>query len=302
MDVLKKILKQNRKWVILAVLFAVVHNCVGILSTHFVGKLVNRIADGSQISLLLIGILILFGLLNPLTSYVNHLLGQYTAERAAHSLRMGYMRHLLKDGSTSADQAMSVVQGELTRATEYLSNSFFSNVGMLITSILVFLFLLYENPILTAVLLIPNLTILIYVSISGSTIAKTVKKGLEARSRMNHVAFGIVSNFPIVSVYDASAFLEEKHDEALADWEKHTKKEERIIAVLNSISGLLSQIPLLCVLLTGGILIFRGSMTLGTLIVFLNLQSSVTMFLMNMPNFIAYFRTFTSNLRRIELA
>ena len=132
---------------ILSVLFATVHNCVGILSTHFVGKLVNHISDGSKISMLLIGILILFALLNPLTSYSNHLLGQYTAERAAHSLRMGFMRHLLKDGSASADKAMSIVQGELTRATDYLSNSFFGNVGMLITSILVFLFLLYENPI-----------------------------------------------------------------------------------------------------------------------------------------------------------
>ena len=225
MDVLKKILRQNRKWVILSVLFATVHNCVGILSTHFVGKLVNHISDGSKISMLLIGILFLFALLNPLTSYGNHLLGQYTAERAAHSLRMGFMRHLLKDGSASADKAMSIVQGELTRATDYLSNSFFGNVGMLITSILVFLFLLYENPILTVVLLIPTLVILIYVSISGSAISKTVKKGLEARSRMNHVAFGIVSNFPIVSVYDASAFLEEKHDEALADWESTRRKK-----------------------------------------------------------------------------
>ena len=152
MKVLKKILRQNLKWVILAFFFAIVHNCIGIIHTHFIGNLVNRIVARSAISTPLILLFLFFVLANTLSSYGNHMIGQYAAERAAHSLRMGFARFLLRGGfkedpknrgPISEAQAMSIVQGELTRASDYLSNSFFNNVGMLITSILVLIFLLF---------------------------------------------------------------------------------------------------------------------------------------------------------------
>ena len=84
-------------------------------------------------------------------------------------------------------------------------------------------------------------------------------------------------------------------------WGKSFRKDDQLHAVLNSISGLLSKVPLLCLFLTGGYMVISGTITLGTFIVFLNLQNNVTGFLMNTPTFLAHFRTFTSNLKRIDI-
>lgn len=118
---------------------------------------------------------------------------------------------------------------------------------------------------------------------------------------MNRTAFSAVLNHPIISVFDAGDFLSEKYDEDMKAWEKNFKKDEQLHAVLNSISGLLSKLPLLCLFLAGGYMVISETITLGTFIVFLNLQNNVTGFLMNTPTFLAHFRTFTSNLKRIDI-
>ena len=151
------------------------------------------------------------------------------------------------------------------------------------------------------IILIPTLLILIYVAFSGSKLAKITKATLAAKRRMNRTAFSAVTNHPVISVFDAGAFLEEKYDQDIKAWEKSFRKDDQLHAVLNSISGLLSKVPLLCLFLTGGYMVISGTITLGTFIVFLNLQNNVTGFLMNTPTFLAHFRTFTSNLKRIDI-
>ena len=172
---------------------------------------------------------------------------------------------------------------------------------MVITCLLVMLFLFIENVLLSLAFLIPTLLILIYVAFSGSKLARITKETLAAKRRMNRTAFSAVLNHPVISVFDAGAFLSEKYDEDTKTWEKSFKKDEQYHAVLNSISGLLSKLPLLCLFLAGGYMVISGAITLGTFIVFLNLQNNVTGFLMNTPTFLAHFRTFTSNLSRIDI-
>lgn len=303
MRVLRKILGMNRIWVFLAVFSAVFSYGVQIIYTHQVGSLVNKIVARDSISPLFVFILALFILLQVLSVYGNHTIGHYASERASHSLRMGFMRYLLKNRSdVSEDQAMSIVQGEISMSMDYLNNSFFEIIGNLIACLLVIVFLFFENVLLTIALLVPTLLILLYVSLSGTKLAKITKATLATKSRMNRTAFSIAKNFPAISVYDAGAFLLEKYEQDLSAWEKQFKKDDRMNAVLNSISGLISRLPLLCVFFCGATLIFRGDMTLGTLIVFLNLQNSVTRFLMNTPIFIARFKTFTSNLSKVNIA
>ena len=307
MNVLRKILGRNRIWVFLAVFAAIFSNGVQIIYTHQVGNLVNKIVDRESISPFLVFILAVFIIVQALSVYAKYVIGHYASERASHSLRMGFMRYLLQNrpGETispiSEDQAMSIVQGELSLCMDYLNNSFFEIIGNLIACFLVTVFLFFENVLLTIALLVPTFLILLYVSLSGTKIARYTQKTLAAKARMNRTAFSIAKNFPAISVYDAGAFLDEKYEQDLSEWEKRFKKEDRMYAVLNSISGLISKVPLLFVFFCGAYLIFRGDMTLGTLIVFLNLQNSVTMVLMNTPIFIARFKTFTTNLSKVNI-
>ena len=304
MHVLGKILKANRCWVIFALFVSLLTNASQLVYAHFVGVLVNRIVDGNGIVPGLVILLLLLILTLASLNYLEHMVGNYTAEKSAHTLRMGYMRFLLespKGATMSADQAMSTVQGELSLSSDFLSNSFFFNISMVITCLLVMLFLFIENVLLSLAFLIPTLLILIYVAFSGSKLARITKETLAAKRRMNRTAFSAVLNHPVISVFDAGAFLSEKYDEDTKTWEKSFKKDEQYHAVLNSISGLLSKLPLLCLFLAGGYMVISGAITLGTFIVFLNLQNNVTGFLMNTPTFLAHFRTFTSNLSRIDI-
>lgn len=305
MKVLKKILNENRRWVIFSLIVSFAAIGAQLFYTHVIGILVDRIVENEKVLPSLVALLFLLILGFASLNYLSHMVGNYTSEKASHSLRMGYMRYLVRNTTSpdlSADKAMSVIQGELASTTDFLSNTFFFNVSMVVTSIAVLIFLLIENVILTIAILIPTLLILIYVSLSGSKLAKIAKATLAVKSRMNKTAFGVVQNHPIISVYEASAFVEEKYEEELDAWGKCIRKDDRLHAVLNSISGLLSQVPLLFLFLVGGYMVVSGNLTLGELVVFLHLQSSVTGFLMNTPIFIARFRTFTSNLSRIDIA
>lgn len=304
MSVLGRILKANRGWVTFALFISLLANVVQLVYAHFVGILVNRIVGGNGIILELVILLFLLILTLASLNYLDQMVGNYTAEKASHTLRMGYMRFLLespKGATMSADQAMSTVQGELALSSDFFSNSFFFNISMVITCILVLIFLFFENALLSLAFLIPTLLILIYVAFSGSKLAKITKDTLAAKRRMNRTAFSAITNHPVISVFDAGAFLEEKYDQDIKAWEKSFRKDEQFHAVLNSISGLLSKVPLLCLFLVGGYMVISGTITLGTFIVFLNLQNNVTGFLMNTPTFLAHFRTFTSNLKRIDI-
>ena len=184
MRVLGRILKANRGWVTFALFISLLANVAQLVYAHFVGILVNRISDGSHIALELVFLLLLLILTLASLNYLDQMVGNYTAEKASHTLRMGYMRFLLespKGATMSADQAMSTVQGELALSSDFFSNSFFFNISMVITCILVLVFLFIENALLSLAFLIPTLLILIYVVFSGSKLARITKTTLAAK-------------------------------------------------------------------------------------------------------------------------
>ena len=75
----------------------------------------------------------------------------------------------------------------------------------------------------------------------------------------------------------------------------------RLSALYNTLSGILSKVPLLLLLTVGGFMVIRGDILIGTLIVFFYLQGSLTQSIMNLPNWISNFKVFTTNLSRIEI-
>lgn len=48
-------------------------------------------------------------------------------------------------------------------------------------------------------------------------------------------------------------------------------------------------------------MVVRGKILMGTLIVFINLQKSLTQSIMNLPSWLSGFKVFTTNLSRIEI-
>ena len=307
MCVLRWLLKQNRRWVCLSLLAAIISNGSQIAYMFYIGELVNRIEVRSRIEVSLFLLMGIFLLSNAATQFLYQLTGHYCTERVAHTLRMGYLRAKLRSGVREAEEesvahAMSIVQNELSSANQYLSSTLFEMAGMSVSGILVFVFLIFVNIKLTMVFLIPTVLTLIYVVLSGKKLSKLVTKTLEEKSSVNRIAGSAIENFPIIAVFDAKDFIMKRFDQSLERWGDAEVKKDRMYAVFNSLSGVLSRLPLLLLLLAGSYMVLTGEILLGTLIMFLNLQKSVTQFVMNLPSWIAGFKTFTVNLSRIDVA
>lgn len=118
---------------------------------------------------------------------------------------------------------------------------------------------------------------------------------------MNKTAYSVVHAFPAVKTFDGETLCKEAYDSSIKAWTKQQAKLGRRSALYNSLSGILSRVPLLLLLLAGGYMVVSGKILMGTLIVFLNLQKSLTQSIMNLPSWLSGFKVFTTNLSRIEI-
>lgn len=313
MSVLSKILKNNRICVTVAVIIAIAANLSQMIYIVYIGELVNRIENREKITSALVTILACFLVSNVVTVYLKHYSGRYAAEKMAHTLRMGFIGKILsmqreKAGSDSenrdgndAGSVMSKVQNELSRADEYLSTTFFDITDMLLTGVLVFVFLMFQNILLTLVIFIPTLLILFYVKWSSRRLSGIVSSALKEKEKMNRVSYSLVNAFPAVKIYNGDEMCISTFEKSLENWGKHEADMEKLNALYNSLSGILSRVPMLLLITVGGFMVIKGNIMLGTLIVFLNMQSSLTNSIMNLPSWISGFKVFSTNLDKLKI-
>ena len=301
MRILGLLVRRNRLHVAGAVGTAMLSNISQMIYMVYIGELVNRIESREPITAKLVIILVCFLISNAVTVYVKHYFGRYAAEKMAHTLRMGYICNLLKyRKNTDTGAVMSQVQNELSHADEYLSNTFFDITDLLLTGVLVFFFLLFQNVVLTLVIFIPTVLILLYVKWSSRRLSGIVLKALEAKEKMNRVSYSLVHAFPAVKVYNGDEMCIGTYEKSLNSWGEQEADMERLNALYNSLSGVLSRVPLLLLLTVGGYMVLKGNVMLGTLIIFLNMQNTLKQTIMNLPSWISGFKVFITNLDKIQ--
>ena len=317
MSVLRILIKRNRIWVAISVILSLVANLTQMIYMYYVGELVNKIEERAVVSMAFIVLLAVFILLSVATLFMSQYVGRIAAEKMGHTLRIGYASKLIhrsaeqgKECDTAALEhgrkydaaaAMSVAQNELAQSDRYLTNVFFDITGMLFMGILATVFMFIQNVLLTLVLLIPTLIILIYVGFSSRSLSTIVSAAQDEKRKMNKAGFAAVHAFPAVKIFEGEELCKKAMDERLVSWTKHQTKVGRFSALYNTLSGILSRVPLMLLLLAGGYMVIEGKILMGTLILFLNLQNSLTQSIMNLPNWIAGFKVFTTNLSRIEI-
>ena len=153
MSVLYILIKRNRFWVAAAFLAAFISNLSQMFYMLCVGELVNKIVAGEVIVPGFITVLLVFMISNAVTLFINQYIGRLSAEKMAHTLRMGYADRLIEKTAAGKENidvasAMSAAQNELAQADAYLGNTFFDISGMLITGLLVLIFLGFQNVVL----------------------------------------------------------------------------------------------------------------------------------------------------------
>lgn len=228
-----------------------------------------------------------------------------TCEMFAHEMRMGYARYFLHmDHRTMSElnvgEAQSVMQNELSESRDYLNENLFALARQFLTFFLSVVFLLWQSPKLAVLSILPVLPVIIYCAFSSKRIKKYTEYCQEAKKKINGLSDILVSLFPVILVYQSHGLFETIMEERLKEWQDANVRTERIAAVLMSLSGVLSFLPLLCLLTVGGMMVIRGEISVGVFYIFINLSGNVSGFLQNMPNIYAGFRRFTASVTRLE--
>jgi ABC-type bacteriocin/lantibiotic exporter with double-glycine peptidase domain len=269
------------------------------------GEIINIINSSRPLSDVMVVLTLAIMTVMVATSYAENYISGYTCESMTHDLRMGYARYftslpVVESEKLNAGEQLSKLQNEIADVSGYLNSNLFQLVGDAVRFFATFIWLMFISPTLTLITNCPAFLILIYVFWSSKIIGSATERSQQAKGNMNQNTDTLLTLFPIVRLYDASRLALGGYMGAIKAWEKHTIRSEYTSAKLMSLSGVLSNLPLLFLFFTGGNMVIHGALSIGTLYVFLNLSGNVSGVLMNMPQHIASFRQFAANMKRLE--
>lgn len=184
-------------------------------------------------------------------------LSGYACEILTHDLRIGYARYfsllpISEIERLNAGEQLSKLQNEIADVSGYLNNNLFQLINDGISFITTLGWLLILNTKLTLAVNLPVLVIMIYVFYSSKIISNATEHSQQAKGRMNKYADTLLTLFPIIRLYDATQMILRNYNNEVTEWERQTIRIERLRARLMSLSGFLSNIPLMLLFLVGG--------------------------------------------------
>jgi ABC-type multidrug transport system fused ATPase/permease subunit len=266
--------------------------------------IINIISGGHPLptGIVVLALATMFGM--GATAYFKSYISGFACESMTHDIRMGYARHfasltLAETEGLSAGQQLSKLQNEIADVSGYLNANLFQLLDDGVRFVTTILWLFFLNPKLTLTVNLPVLIIVVYVFYSSRIIGNAIERSQQAKGPMNEYADTLLTLFPIIRLYDAAQMMLYGYCENVREWEHQTVRAERTRARLMSLSGLMSSVPLMLLFLEGGNMVISGELTVGTLYIFLNLSGNVSGVMMNMPGYIATFRQFSANMKRL---
>ena len=306
MVLLAKMLRKRVVLVLITVCASGLTSAVTLWWNVQLGGIIDTVSTGNSLTVETIVWALVTMLLTSAAAYAKGMISGYTCESMTHDLRMGYAWHfaslpVAKVEELSTGEQLSRLQNEIADVSGYLNANLFQLLDDSIRFITTFIWLLTINSTLTMSANLPVLVIMVYVVWSSKTISAATERSLQAKVRMNEYANTLLTLFPIIRLYDAAKMMLGGYSDALQTWERQTIRVERTRARLMSLSAFLSTIPLMLLFWIGGSMAIGGVITVGTLYIFLNLSGNVSGVMMNMPGYIAAFRQFSVNMKRLTL-
>lgn len=268
------------------------------------GGIVNDISVGRTLPIYMISYASVIMLVMCAVNFLKTYISGYVCEVLTHDLRMGYARHFSalsfsEIEKLNAGEQLSKLQNEIAEVSNYINGNLFQLVNDCITFLATIMWLLVINARLTLTVNLPVFVIMIYVFYSSKIISTATEHSQQTRGQINKHADMMLVLLPIIRLYDAARMMAANYRKEVDEWKNQTVRTERTRARLMSLSGLLSSIPLMLIFLVGGNMVASDVLTLGTLYIFLNLSGGVSGVMMNMPGFIASFRQFSINMKRL---
>lgn len=296
---------QNRKGTALLTLLCCVGSVVAtLLWNKDLAVLIDGIQGGMGLDRERVAQCVVYLILAALLQGGMQFLSAYAGEYAVHELRIRLATVTMRReyGSVAKEnsaETVSLQQNEMEEINRYVSDNLFTLCTTVISFVLNLLFLLMQNANLTLLYLIPVAGMAVYTTLSGKVIYRYTKEEQEQQKKMNGVAGTLLSLFPVVRIYEAERLLRQSYEERIDGWKDAVVKQEKTKAKLMSISGMLSCVPLVLLMLVGGRMVLKGTLSVGMLYVFINLSGNVSGVMINISVHLANFRRFCGNLERV---
>lgn len=304
MNIITLTFSKEKIKIFLTFLFDLFFLAVVLVWNRQLAVLIDLVTSGQTVTksiiMNLVVILAAYILMSGATTFVSGL----TCSGINYSLRQNYIQKIsnqnLPTQKLNGGKEASVLLNELTAVSNFISENLFFMFDSLIKFIGSFGWLIYLNPFLAITSNLPVFFIIIYISFSSKILQKYTLKTNEENSKINSVTDSLMNLFPVIRLYQAQKMILENYSNLLTEWEKLNVSMEKKKALLMSISAVITNIPLLLIILIGGKLVILGKLTLGELYVFISLSGNVSGILMNMPSFIMQFRIFGANLKKLN--
>lgn len=304
MALLAQMLKKRHVLVSATVLLSILAAAVTLWWNAQLSAIINNVSRGHRLSEESIPWALVTMCLTSALAYAKSYMAGLTSESMTHDMRMGYARHFAslpfsEVECLNAGEQLSKLQNEIADVSGYLNNNLFQLFDDSVRFFATFGWLFVLSPGLTLRVNLPAFVIMVYVFYSSRVIGAATGRSQQAKGQMNGFGDTMLTLFPIIRLYGAARLITGGYDEAVREWEGQTARAERVKARLMSLSGLLSSVPLMLLLLIGGTMAINGTLAIGTVYVFLNLSGNVSGVMMNMPSHIASFRQFGVNMKRL---
>ena len=304
MNIITLTFSKEKIKIFLTFLFDLFFLAVVLVWNRQLAVLIDLVTSGQTVTksiiMNLVVILAAYILMSGATTFVSGV----TCTGINYSLRQNYIQKIsnqnLPTQKLNGGKEASVLLNELTAVSNFISENLFFMFDSLIKFIGSFGWLIYLNPFLAITSNLPVFFIIIYISFSSKILQKYTLKTNEENSKINSVTDSLMNLFPVIRLYQAQKMILENYSSLLTEWEKLNISMEKKKALLMSISAVITNIPLLLIILIGGKLVILGKLSLGELYVFISLSGNVSGILMNMPSFIMQFRIFGANLKKLN--
>lgn len=304
MNIITLTFSKEKIKIFLTFLFDLFFLAVVLVWNRQLAVLIDLVTSGQTVTksiiMNLVVILAAYILMSGATTFVSGV----TCTGINYSLRQNYIQKIsnqnLPTQKLNGGKEASVLLNELTAVSNFISENLFFMFDSLIKFIGSFGWLIYLNPFLAITSNLPVFFIIIYISFSSKILQKYTLKTNEENSKINSVTDSLMNLFPVIRLYQAQKMILENYSTLLTEWEKLNIFMEKKKALLMSISAVITNIPLLLIILIGGKLVILGKLSLGELYVFISLSGNVSGILMNMPSFIMQFRIFGANLKKLN--
>lgn len=296
---------QNRKATVLLTLLCCVGSVVAtLLWNKNLAVLIDEVQGGMGLDRERVAWCVVYLVLAALLQGAMQFLSGYAGEYAVHDLRMRLARTTMgreyaSVAKENSAELVSLQQNEMEEINRYVSDNLFTLCSTVTSFVFTLAFLLMQNAKLTLLYLIPVVGMAVYTTLSGKVIYRYTKEEQEQQKKMNGVAGTLLSLFPVVRIYEAEGLLRRSYEERIDGWKHAVVTQEKTKAKLMSISGMLSCIPLVLLMLVGGRMVLKGTLTIGMLYVFINLSGNVSGVMINISVHLANFRRFCGNLERV---